>query len=126
MADKKNLQCVMCHKEYVSLEDLERHWGEHFKHYDPTEDSGVKRRDEMKKHKTCDYCNFKTSLTIAMNRHVKINHSTEVKQPQVAEIIPEVSQVKGTSMSAKNGESMAFNVFNATLNPSKCQLFNCM
>ena len=108
MADKKNLQCAMCHKEYASLEDLERHWGEHFKHYGPTEDSGVKRRDEPKKHKFCDYCNFKTSLTIAMNRHVKINHSTEVKQPQVAEIMPEVSQVKGTSMSAKNGESMAF------------------
>ena len=68
--DNKNLQCAICHKEYETFKDLEHHWGEHFKHYGPTEDSGVKMKDELKKHKSCDHCEFKTSFKVAMNTHI--------------------------------------------------------
>ena len=105
MADKKNLQCAMCHKRYESLKDLERHWGEHFKHFGPTEDSGVKWSAEPKKLKSCYHCDFKTSLTIALNSHVKRNHSNEVEQSLVKEIIPEVQ--KYISTFGKNDKSKA-------------------
>ena len=105
MPQQTKFTCTVCWHDAESLQDLEKHWAIHLKHYydDPEEGSEVPNTDSRADTIQCNVCTFKARYNFMIQRHMKKVHE-RVKCPHCKYEVAGIDELSRHAKSHIDGE----------------------